>query len=49
MSLRLDGIFNRGNENGVFHHGDDDASGGEIYNDLFAGRFRGFLGRERAS
>ena len=43
MRLGLDGVFNRTNQDGVFHDGDDDAPCGEIYNDFLAGSFGGFL------
>jgi len=44
MSLRLDGIFDRGYQDAVFDDGDDDATGGEVDDDFFAGSFGNVLG-----
>ncbi len=52
MSLRLDFIFNRADEDRVFDDGDDDATGREVHDDFFGGDVLNLLGghlaREKA-
>ena len=48
MGLRLDLIFNRGDEDGVFDDGDDDAAGREVYDHFFSGHVLDLLGSTRA-
>jgi hypothetical protein len=47
MRLDFDGIFDRGDDDRIFHDGDHDASGGEIGNEFFGGRLLGLLGVNR--
>jgi hypothetical protein len=44
MGLRLDLIFNRGDEDRVFDDGDDDAAGREVYDHFFSGYILNLLG-----
>ena len=45
MRLRLDGIFDSGNQYRVFDDGDNDASGSEIDDDFFCRLFSDLLRR----
>src|ERR1700691_202925 len=44
MGLRLDLVFNGADEDGVFDHGDDNATGGEVYDDFLGGHILNLLG-----
>jgi hypothetical protein len=44
MSLCLDFIFNRADENRIFDDGNNDAASGEVYDDFFGGHILNLLG-----
>src|SRR6202167_6639851 len=47
MGLRLDLVFKGADQDGVFDYGDDNATGGEVYDDFLGGHILNLLGGGR--